>query len=157
MPPIVKWPERALAMAWRNNSLSLVVIADLAPQSSPDGQHVPELDVWGILWGRILTAPLDQASESLDVPLEHHVGLDALADLRVRNAHHARGHDGRMLLEHGLDLRGGDTVALVLDGVHGAVHEVEVAFGIHRHDVRRAIPGLCRRCERKPPRFLPAC
>ena len=35
-----------------------------------------------------------------------------------------------MLLENGFDFRSGDAVALVLDGVHGAVHEIEIPVGI---------------------------
>ena len=46
-----------------------------------------------------------------------------------------------MAVEHVLHVLGEDRVALVLDQVLGAVVEVEVAFGVHAHDVAGAEPA----------------
>ena len=52
------------------------------------------------------------------------------------------GDNGRMLLEGGLDFRGRNPVAFMLDRIHRAIHEKEVAVFIHGHDIGRAVIGI---------------
>ncbi len=87
-------------------------------------------------------APFDEfvAGDALDVFFEHHVSFDAFTDSFIRHAHRAGSDHRRVFLQHGFDFRGRHPVALVFNGIHRAIHKVEVTVLIHGHDVGGAIP-----------------
>ena len=109
-----------------------------------------------LVGGRALPAPRHElvAAQPPDVGFEHHEGLDPFPHFFVRHSHDAGRHDGVMLLEDALNLGGGDTVALVLDHVDGAVHEVEPALVVDADDVLDAVPDLSIHLEEAFPGLL---
>jgi len=80
--------------------------------------------------------------DAFDILLKDHKCLYPLPHLGVGHSDHAGADDGLVLLEDAFDLRGRHPVALVLDGVLGAVHEVEIALLVGAHHVRGAIVTL---------------
>ena len=71
--------------------------------------------------------------------------LDRLVADRVGHADDGGIEDGRVVLEDGLDLAGGDVLAGAFDHVLGAIHELEEAVVASPHVVARPQPAVADR------------
>ena len=82
---------------------------------------------------------------------QHHVGDRHLLPSRIGAADHGGLRDGRMLVQHALDLGRIDVLATGDDHVLLAVVDVEIAVGVARADVAGVVPAVAQRLARSPP------
>src|SRR5438132_3519148 len=122
------------------------------------GNFSAELDhVGDLVVGEPLAAvrlDLLLADAAARVGLQHHHGLDPLADRRIGHADHARRLHVRVAIQHVLDVLREDGMALVLDEVLGPVVEVEIALVVHADDVAGPHPAHAGELDECPIRLL---
>lgn len=103
------------------------LLPQLSPQILADfrfWEHISEFDILGnLVVSQPVLAPPDEfvSCHALDVFFQDNKGLYPFSNPLVRNAHRYGSDNGMVVFQHCLNLRGGYTVAFVLDDVSGPV------------------------------------